>query len=117
LPRKRDPAKTPRKRGAKKAPSAVGDILNAMQRGTPLGESLEVARIFAQWPDIAGPTVSAHCQPVTIRAMQLVVEADNSIWVSRVNLKKWQIIRRMNQAAGRELVNSVFVILKEDDVG
>jgi predicted nucleic acid-binding Zn ribbon protein len=96
-------------------PTGLGDILSTMRATTSLGLHLEHAQIWERWAEVAGPTVSQHVRPVTVRDGELVVEADSAVWMHKVNYKRWQIVRHINKMAKKELVHGVFVILRDGD--
>lgn len=93
----------------------MADILSSLEKTTKLGQHLEHAKIWEHWEEIAGPTVSKYCQPKTVRDGELVVEAPSAVWMHKVNYKKWQIIKRINMMARKELVHSIFVMLMDPD--
>lgn len=99
----------------KSKPTAIGKILDEMKRSTELGDQLEKARIWERWNDLAGPHLAAHGQPRGIRENVLYVEAESPVWMHRFALRKWDVIKRINAMAGRELVSDLFVILRDDE--
>lgn len=111
--RKRTPAKRPvRKRTSK--PVAVGDILGQLIQASPLGETLEQARIWEFWPEIAGPQLAAHGRPHSVQDRTLYIEVDSAVWMHRYSYKKFAIIRSINRMARKELVSDLFLRLLED---
>lgn len=112
------PKRKPAARGPKRAaagPTGVADILSTLEKTTKLGQHLEHAKIWEHWEEIAGPTVAKYCQPKTVRDGELVIEAESAVWMHKVNFKKWQIIKRINMMARKELVHSIFVLLFDPD--
>lgn len=99
----------------KNDPIAVGKILDELKRTTALGLQLDQARIWERWNELAGAHLSAHGQPKTIRDNVLYVEADSPVWMHRYALRKWDILKRINRLAGKELVSDLFVVLREDE--
>jgi predicted nucleic acid-binding Zn ribbon protein len=99
----------------KSDPVAIGKILDQLKRTTELGEQLEKARIWDRWNDLAGPHLSAHGKPRGIRDNVLYVEADSPVWMHRFALRKWDVLKRINRMAGKELVSDLFVILGDDE--
>lgn len=95
-------------------PTRVGDILKRLKKTTPLGEELEQARIWSHWPTLAGKSLCSHGHPKTIKNNILYVEAYSPVWVHKFTYRKWNIIRRINRMAGRELVSDLFVVLAPD---
>ncbi|GMW00441.1 MAG: hypothetical protein AMXMBFR84_15780 [Candidatus Hydrogenedentota bacterium] len=101
---------------SKKAPKHVGDILDKLKKSTALGENLEQARIWERWPELAGARLAPHGQPRSVRDKTLYVDAESPVWANRFAYAKWDIIRRVNRLAGRELINEVFVaLIAEED--
>ncbi len=96
-------------------PTGVGEILQRMIRGTELGERLQEAEIWEHWDTIAGPYLSPHSRPVAVRERVLHIEADSPVWMHKLAFKKWELVRRINVLARRELVSDVFLRLAEDD--
>jgi len=93
----------------------VSSILEELKKAGPLKEHLEQARIWAQWPQIAGPKLCAHGQPLQIKKKQLRVEVDSAVWMHRYAFRKAEIIRRVNQIARRELVTDLFLLLADEE--
>lgn len=96
-------------------PQSVGKILDSLKKTSSLGDQLEQARIWERWNDIAGGHLAAHGEPKTIRDNILYVEADSPVWMHRYAYRKWDIVKRINRMAGRELVSDVFVVLRADE--
>jgi len=94
--------------------SSVGDILQKMTRETPLGENLRQAEIWKHWETIAGPKLSRHGRPQSVRDMQLRIEVDSPVWMHKFSYRKWDIVRRINRMARREMINAVFLVLIAD---
>ena len=98
-----------------KKPTAVGDILAGMKVHSPLGAQLEQAAIWERWPELAGERLSAHGQPHSITDNRLVIHAESPVWLHKFAFYKWDIVKRVNRMAGRELISDVFVTLAPDD--
>lgn len=99
--------------GAK--PTGVGDILATMKKTTALGKRLKEARIWEEWPSLAGKRLCTHGHPVAVKDKTLHIEAYSSVWVSKFAYYKWDIIGRVNRMAGQEIITDIFVTLVEDD--
>ena len=102
----------------KRDPESLGDILDRMKQTSKLGGLLEKAQIWDRWPELAGSRLACHGHPVGFRPKSdrvLVIEAQGAVWMHRFAFKKWDIIRRINRMAQRELVSDIFVVLAGDD--
>ena len=92
----------------------VGDILAQMKKKTELGKHLEHAEIWEQWPDIVGEAVAKHARPKSIKDLQLRIEVDSAVWMHKINYRKWQILKRINKLARKELVSDIYIVLLGD---
>lgn len=92
----------------------IGDILAAMKQTTNLGKHLEHAEIWEHWPEIVGEATAQHARPRGIRELQLRIECDSAVWMHKINYRKWQILKKINRLAGKELVSDIYVVLLED---
>lgn len=106
-----------RKRTTKKIGfSSVGDILNRMKVTTGLGEQLEKAKIWENWPELAGHNLAPHTQPKGIKENNtLVVECASPVWMHRISFIKWDLIKRVNLMYKKEMVSDVYFVLAGDE--
>ncbi len=95
-------------------PESLKSILGGMIKGSPPGKTLEQARIWEHWPHVAGQELCGHGEPVAVKKGVLRVSVENAAWMQSFAYAKWEIIRRINRLAGRELVSDLFLILRED---
>lgn len=98
----------------KNKPTGVGEILASLKKNSKLGVQLEQARIWEQWDDLVGAALAAHGKPRRIRENTLIIEAESTVWMHRYAYKKWDIMKKINHWAGRELISDVFVLLEDD---
>lgn len=98
----------------KNDPESLKSILGHMITRTPLGKTLEQARIWEHWPHLAGQELAGHGEPVAVKKGVLRVAVENAAWMQSFAYAKWDILRRINRLAGRELVSDLFLILRED---
>jgi predicted nucleic acid-binding Zn ribbon protein len=99
----------------KSKPESVGDILAGLLKKSGLGRQLKQAKIWEQWPEIAGKALHGHGRPYTVKDATLIIEADSPVWMNKFAYSKWEIIKRVNLLAGKELVSDVFFVLATDD--
>ena len=92
----------------------VGDILAKMKKTTELGKHLEHAEIWEHWPEIVGETVAKHARPRGIKDRELRIEADSAVWMHKINYRKWQILKKINRMAQKELVSDIYIVLLAD---
>lgn len=95
-------------------PEGVGDILAKLKKSTELGKHLEHAEIWEHWPEIVGEVTAQHTRPQGIKDFQLRIEADSAVWMHKANYRKWQILKKINKIAGKELVSDMYIVLLAD---
>lgn len=99
----------------KNKPESVGDILAKIAKTTKLGRQIEEAHIWAWWPDIAGPVLAEHGRPHAIHEGLLTIEVDSTVWMNKFAYHKWDLLKRINLRAKRELVSDIFLLLTPDE--
>jgi len=93
---------------------SAAEILKGLIATTPLGKVFEQAQIWDNWPEIVGKELAAHGRPKDLRKQQLRVITDSAVWMHKYSYCKWEIIRRINRMAGKELVSDLFFLLADD---
>lgn len=99
----------------KSRPEHIGDILNRMKATTPLGLSLEHARIWENWTKLVGEHMAKHCRPYSVRDGQLRIMTDSAVWMHKISYIKWDLLRRINLMAKKELISDIFFLLDSDE--
>ena len=92
----------------------VGDILAGLIKTTDLGKHLEHAEIWENWPEIVGEITAKHTRPQGIKEGQLRIEADSAVWMHKINYRKWQVLKKINRLAKKELVSDMYIVLLPD---
>ena len=59
-------------------------------------------RIGAQWAEIVGPEIAAHCRPLGIRAGVLELEVESPVWSQQLQLRKSELLERLAEQFGSE---------------
>ena len=96
-------------------PQSVGQILTKLLKKTGLGKQLQQAKIWQHWPEIAGPDLHTRGRPRSVKDNTLIIEVDSTVWMNKYAYFKWEIMKRINRLAGRELVSDVFFVLAGED--
>lgn len=61
-----------------------------------------LARVQAQWREVAGEAISAEATPVAERAGSLTIECGSAVWAGELELLAPELLRRLNEALGQE---------------
>ncbi|NLE19964.1 MAG: DUF721 domain-containing protein [Clostridiales bacterium] len=100
---------------SRKQPESIADILAKMARQTSLGLNLEQAEIWEHWTELVGEHLAPHCSPHNIKDGQLRITVESTVWMHKASYIKWDLIKRINRMAGKELVSDIFFRLGSDE--
>jgi len=98
-------------------PVPIHDVLKYLISDGGLGEQLEQARIWENWPHLAGDPLWMHGRPVTLRGGTLIVEADSSVWMHQFAFYRRRLMWNINKMAKKRLVEDIFVRLDDGTRG
>ncbi|MDR1441236.1 MAG: DUF721 domain-containing protein [Bifidobacteriaceae bacterium] len=76
-----------------------------------------VGGLLANWAEIVGPQVAAHCQVVGLEDGRLTVKADSSPWAAEIRLLTPQLRAAIDKHVGSGLVASITVLGPEAKAG
>lgn len=88
-------------------PAPVSNLLGDLLRGTPAELRLKEGRIWVVWEEAVGSRIAAHAQPATFREGTLTLHVDSSPWLQQLNYLKKDLIAKVNDALGEELVKEL----------
>lgn len=92
----------------KSGPSAIGDLLKEFL-STAMPKNLnEEVRVFGAWPGAVGQDVSRQANPKAFKNGILFVETKHPIWTTELTARRHLILRRMNEALGKEVVKDIY---------
>ncbi|MCX5772414.1 MAG: DUF721 domain-containing protein [Candidatus Hydrogenedentes bacterium] len=96
-------------------PTRVGDILKGLVRNTDLGKKMDQARIWSEWPGIAGSALAQHGRPHAVKDQTLIIEVDSTVWMNRYAYYKWDILKRVNRLFNREIISDIYILLTPEE--
>jgi predicted nucleic acid-binding Zn ribbon protein len=78
----------------------------AARLATDRGWSGRIAggRVFGQWRSLVGDDVADHTKPVGLNEGELTVQADSTAWATQLRLLQRQILKRISDGVGRDVV-------------
>lgn len=88
-------------------------IFPSLMRSLGLESAAQGWRAVTEWPALAGARVAKHSRAVSFRDGTLVVEVEGSAWLHELGFLRRQLVRRINQHLGSEVLRDVrFVIAR-----
>ena len=85
----------------------VGEMLPTIYRKL-VGEAVdEESLLVALWPVAVGPKVAERTRAVRLYRRTLVVETASPEWRRQLSSMTWEIVAKLNAAAGKEVVTDL----------
>jgi predicted nucleic acid-binding Zn ribbon protein len=85
------------------AANALESVLNGMETGTRIRESLALA----YWDRVVGPQAAAATEPDAVRQGVLFVRTKSSSWSQELSFLKARIITELNKTIGRPVIREI----------
>ena len=100
--RKRDPNEKKRK------PEALGSVLGAFLKESKLEERVEAAQVIPEWESLVGKQIATVTKPISVtRDGTLFVAVKTNGWMTELSLMEPQLLRALNEKAGRTRVKKI----------
>jgi predicted nucleic acid-binding Zn ribbon protein len=90
-------------------PAAVADLLSALLRGTPAEKRLKEGEIWLVWESAVGSRIASHAVPAAFRDGTLTLTVDSAPWMQQLNYLKRELIEKVNEKLGDELVKELYM--------
>jgi predicted nucleic acid-binding Zn ribbon protein len=90
-------------------PQPVGRLLDALITDQGWDRPLADARVFAEWAQLVGADVAAHCTPQSLRDGELRIVAESTAWATQLRLLSRQLLGRLAAELGSGVVRRVSI--------
>ena len=77
-------------------------LLGDLRRQEPWARKLSRHRVFRVWEAAVGEGLARVARPAAVRGGRLFVEVSDSAWVQELKLRESELLKRLNEALGRE---------------
>ncbi len=85
----------------------IGEILKSVLPAARRDQDTDLARIWGLWDEVVGRVVAENAQPEAFKGKLLLVRVGSSPWAQQLSFMKREIIAKVNEALGRELVEEI----------
>jgi len=89
-------------------PTGISEVLNNFFAPPERQKKLRAYRLWQFWHDVVGPQIATHAHPLRIRDAILEVRVDQPVWMQQLQLLKPQILKRLNDRLGEQLIDDLF---------
>ena len=102
-----------RKRGKQANLQKLGTILQGILKKHNILFDSEEQRLLEVWRKAVGPQISAQTRPEKFKRNILFVKVSSSVWMQQLHILKSEIIEKINQHVGNELVTNILFSIGE----
>lgn len=95
---------------SRRDPAPLGDTVNALVDQWGWRTDLSVGGVIGRWREIVGDQVADHCRPETFDDGVLVLRADSTSWATQVRYLTPQLLGRLAEELGPDVVREVRVL-------
>lgn len=86
---------------------SVGSVIDGLTQSLGIHQKLQEYEAVAQWDSIVGQKIAAMSVASKIVRGVLFVKVRTSTWRNELNIRKKEIITKMNQTIGEEVVKDI----------
>jgi predicted nucleic acid-binding Zn ribbon protein len=95
------------KRDKTKEFSQIGSVISNVLRSYRQQSDEEMVQIWSLWDRAVGEVVARHSRPEAFKGKLLLVNVSSSTWAHQLQFLKSDIIKKVNEALGKALVEDV----------
>ena len=75
-------------------------------------EQYKLNTLIHKWRDVVGDVIAEHTKIVSIKPPDMVISADNSMWMQELQMQKRRIIEAINKYYHQEVIKDIRFIMK-----
>ncbi|RZS56243.1 putative nucleic acid-binding Zn ribbon protein [Microcella putealis] len=83
--------------GTGRDPSGLADILDGVSRTMGWTSPLARGELLTSWPDLVGPEIASHTEPVAIDDGVLSVQCDSTAWATQLRMMRGEMVTSITQ--------------------
>ena len=87
----------------------IGAAIKEWLRANGLDQKVQEHSVPGYWPEIVGEAVARHAKVERVDAGRLYVTVESAAWRTEVLLRREDILRRLNERLGAEIVKEIVV--------
>lgn len=92
-----------------RGPQSLGEALARLISDLGFEKKLKEQEVVEQWCRVVGDQIAKHARAVACEGGKLFVEVDSAAWRHELLYMKSQILERVNQTAGIQVVQEIIL--------
>ncbi len=89
------------------SPAPLGTVLQQAMEASRIDIDLDAYRLWQQWEDVVGPTIAQNTRPEAIKGKLLLVNVSSAPWMQQLQFLKPELIEKLNETLGKEVVGDI----------
>ena len=85
----------------------IGDIMAGVLKTCRHDSDVELSQVWNLWDDAVGDTIAKNARPEAFKGRLLLVRVNSSPWMHHLQFLKKDIIKKVNTALGKDLVQEI----------
>ena len=85
----------------------IKSVMNKVLKAYRHDSDEELTKVWSLWDRAVGETISKHTRPEAFKGKLLLVNVTSSTWMHHLQFQKNTIIKKVNEALGKELVEEI----------
>ena len=85
----------------------IGSVINDILKTYRHESDTELAQIWGLWDRLVGDAIAENARPLAFKGKLLLVQVTNSTWLHQLHFLKKDIIQKINDTCGKELVEEI----------
>jgi predicted nucleic acid-binding Zn ribbon protein len=90
-------------------PQSMDELLKEFMKRIPHRTKLQRGMVLHVWPEIVGDKIAAVTKNLHFEGNRLVLEVNNSAWRHEIHMKRFSIVKRLNEKVGSKVVQEIVV--------
>ena len=92
----------------KAKPRKVSDVIGDVLAKSGIADRIAQAQVIPDWPSIVGPQIARVTEPLSVTPQgTLFVAVTTNAWMTELSLMEPELLRRLNQRAGRLSIRKI----------
>jgi predicted nucleic acid-binding Zn ribbon protein len=87
----------------------IKELVEALMRKYGVDDKLAEVRLIRAWDELLGKSVGKYCKNIFIKDRKLFVSISSSIVKTEVLMIKDELVKRLNEKAGKNLINQIII--------
>ena len=96
-----------KKKDTEKEAAPIGELVGRLLGKYRADADQELTRVWDIWEDAVGETIAEKTRPAAFKGKILIVYVAGSTWMHQPQFLKKDIIEKVNNALGKELVEEI----------